>query len=57
VGKMATIWERVPSQNAVGTHREFLRLCHVKGRMEIVEGGIRATGGGRRGTDYGFSVV
>lgn len=45
MGKMATIWERVPSQNAVGTHREFLRLCHVKGRMEIVEGGIRATGG------------
>ena len=53
VGKMATMWERVPSQNVVGTHREFLRLCHVKGRMEIVEGGIRATGGGEKALTMG----
>lgn len=33
------------------------RLCRVKGRMEIVEGGVRATGGGEEALNMGFSEV
>ena len=54
---MATKWGRGPSQNSAGAHCELSRSHRVKGQMEIVEGGIRASRGrGKEGLTTGTLV-